>query len=255
MSLFKNLSAFVVVLVAASSLLAEDEMPSGYEGKPENLHVYLLIGQSNMAGRAKITDKEKEIPKGVLLLNASNDWEPATHPFNQYSTIRKDIKLQNLGPGYQFAKSMLEITPDVSLGLIVNARGGSSIKEWEKGKPFYLDAVKRALIAKKSGQLKGILWHQGESDAGDKEYLSKLTVLVENLRADVGEPSLPFVAGEVNNVPLINDQIAELPNKVKHTAVVSSEKLKAYDRWHFDTASILLMGERYAKAMGELQKE
>ncbi len=243
------------MLLAPCSLFAQDDKPSGYDGKPEQLHVYLLIGQSNMAGRAAITDKEKEIPKGTLLLNASNNWESATHPFNQYSTIRKDLKMQNLGPGYQFAISMLKNSRDVSLGLIVNARGGSSIREWEKGKPFYQDAVKRALIAKKSGRLKGILWHQGESDAGDKEYLGKLTALVENLRADLDEPALPFVAGEVNNVPLINDQLADLPKKVKHAAIVSSKDLKAYDRWHFDTASVIVMGERYAEAMQDLQKK
>lgn len=207
-----------------------------------------------MSGRAAITDAEKEIPARTLLLNAGNNWEPATHPLNQYSTIRKDLKIQKLGPSYQFAKSMAEASPGVSLGLIVNARGGSRIKEWEKGAKFYQDAVKRALIAKKSGQLKGIIWHQGESDQGDKEYLGKLEQLIKDLRNDLGDPSLPFVAGQINNVPLINDQIAELPKKVKNTAFASSEGLKASDRWHFDTASANLLGKRYAEAMLGLQK-
>ena len=44
-----------------------------------------------------------------------------------------------------------------------------------------------------------------------------------------------------------------LPKKVPHTAFVSSEGLKAMDRWHFDAKSMKLLGERYADEMLELQ--
>lgn len=44
-----------------------------------------------MAGRAPITDAEKDIPPRTLLLNAESRWDNASHPFNQHSTIRKGL--------------------------------------------------------------------------------------------------------------------------------------------------------------------
>jgi len=38
------------------------------------------------------------------------------------------------------------------------------------------------------------------------------------------------------------------------TDYISSEGLKAMDRWHFNAESVKMMGERYAEAMLRLQK-
>ena len=143
----------------------------------------------------------------------------------------------------------------ISIGLVVNARGGSSIKEWKKGTPYYADMIKRISDAQKQGELKGILWHQGETDEKDAAYLEKLKEFIADLRADLNMPNIPFVAGEVNNVPLINEQVEKLPAEVPNTACVSSEGLTTMDRWHFDTKSMLELGKRYAEKMIELQKE
>ncbi|MDP4610155.1 MAG: GDSL-type esterase/lipase family protein [Opitutales bacterium] len=215
----------------------------------ENLHLYLLIGQSNMAGRAKIPDDAKGDIESCFLLNDQGEWTPAANPLNQYSSVRKDIGMQKLGPGYSFAKTMLHQNPEISLGLVVNALGGSKVESWKKGGRLYTQAVTRMKVAQQSGALKGILWHQGESNHTDDEYLPKLIQLIADLRADLGDASLPVVVGQINNVSLINEQLAALPVQVPHTACVSSEGLTAQDRWHFDTKSQLKLGERYAEAM------
>ena len=52
--------------------------------------VYLLIGQSNMAGRGTLLPTDTLQPlEGVWLLNAEGQPEPAVAPLNKYSTIRK----------------------------------------------------------------------------------------------------------------------------------------------------------------------
>ncbi len=230
-----------------------EQTPSGFKGNKDKLHIYLLIGQSNMAGRAKL-DKTTEAPfKNTLLLNDKDNWEVATHPLNKHSTIRKDLKMQRLNLGYSFSLAMATKDKKVTLGLVVNAKGGSSIKSWKKGTKFYTEALRRANLAQKTGVLKGILWHQGESDSKDTEYLDKLKTLVTDLRSDLKQPQLPFIAGQVNNLPLINDQIAKLPASVAFTGFVKSEGLKAYDRWHFDTPSMLELGKRYAVEMHKVQ--
>jgi hypothetical protein len=244
-------SLLVLVCLIGSAVLVQAEEVKRYEGPKEKLHLYLLIGQSNMAGRAPLGEELKGVIDRCYLLNAGNEWEPAKNPLNRYSTIRKGLGMQKLGPGDSFARTMLKENKDISLGLVVNAKGGSSIKQWSKESAFYKDAVKRMTVARKSGVLKGILWHQGESDAKDAEYLDKLSALVENLRKDFGMSDLPFVAGQVNNLPLINNQISRLPERVDGTGFVSSKGLKVMDRWHFDAASMKLLGERYA---GEMQK-
>jgi len=242
-----------VMLVAASALGADG---GTYAGPKEKLHVYLLIGQSNMAGRAPFTKEEaRPIPR-CFLLNDKDTWEQASNPLNRYSTIRKGLGMQKMNPGYGFSLAMLAAEKDVSLGLVVNAKGGTKIEQWKKGTRFYAEAVRRAKEAAKSGVLKGILWHQGESNAKNPDgYLEKLAKLVADLRADLGVKDLPFVAGQVNNVPAINDQIAKLPETVTNTGFASSEGLKAMDRWHFDAKSMKLLGKRYAEAMIKLHEK
>ncbi|MFO7775836.1 MAG: sialate O-acetylesterase [Candidatus Hydrogenedentota bacterium] len=224
-----------------------DNTPQTYKGPEETLHVYLLIGQSNMAGRAPYTEEETEDIQRCYLLNGEDQWEPAKNPLNRYSSIRKDLGMQKLNPGYSFSKTILEENKDISIGLVVNARGGSSIEEWSKGSRFYKEAIRRTEAALEAGVLKGVLWHQGESDAGDPHYLEKLQLLIQNLRSDFGDSNLPFVAGQVNDAPLINHQIANLPETVDSTGFASSEGLEVMDRWHFNARSMKLLGQRYAK--------
>jgi hypothetical protein len=236
------------------TLGAQDSTPS-YTGPKEKLHIYLLIGQSNMAGRAPFTEEEARTIDRVYLLNSEDQWEPAQNPLNRYSTIRKGLGMQKMNPGYTFSQTMLEKDPENSIGLIVNAKGGSSIKEWAKGTKFYEDAVRRTKAAMETGVLKGVLWHQGESDANDAEYLEKLKTFIQNLRCELGIQDLPFIAGQVNNVHLINEQIEKLPEAVEATSFVSSEGLKCMDRWHFDANSMKLLGKRYAEEMQKVLQE
>jgi len=236
---------------AASAFAQESPQPSIPK---DNLHIYLLIGQSNMAGRAPIPADAAGPIERCFLLDDQDRWQPATPPLNKFSTIRKGLGMQKLNPGYGFARTMLAADPAIQIGLVVNAKGGSSITQWERDDPFYKEAVRRTKIAAKTGTLAGILWHQGESDAGDSEYLAKLKTLVTNLREDLGEPNLPFIAGQVKDVPLINEQIAKLPEELPGTGFASSEGLTTMDRWHFDTPSMIKLGQRYAEAMRKVRK-
>jgi len=221
----------------------------------EAFHVYLLIGQSNMAGRAPIGETETAPMPGVYLFNSTDEWEPASNPLNSYSTIRKGLEMQRLNPGYSFAQNMLQSAEPNRIGLVVNAKGGSKIEQWGQGTHFYQEAVRRALAAKQKGTLKGILWHQGESNHGNPDgYAEKLAQLVTDLRQDLGIRNLPFVAGQIIGPSPINEEIARLPQLCPNTAVATSEELKTMDRWHFDAPSIKELGRRYAVAMKELQQ-
>jgi hypothetical protein len=218
-------------------------------------HIYLLIGQSNMAGRAAYSEEDTKAIPNAFLFDDKDNWQEATNPLNRYSTIRKDLKVQRMGPGYSFAQIMASKGNNITIGLVVNAKGGTRIAQWEKGTDFFNDAVSRTKKAMKTGTLKGILWHQGEADQKNKAYIEQLSKLVTDFREALGQSELPFVAGEIRESgEEINKQINELTQKLKNTGVASSKDLKTFDGTHFDVASAKILGSRFAEEMSKLIK-
>lgn len=166
--------------------------------------------------------------------------------------------MQRLSPAYAFGRSMARKS-DAKVGLVVNARGGSAIVEWMPGTPFYQDLIQRAKEASTFGEIKGIIWHQGESDLGNLDsYMNSLEILIAQVRSDLGLPELPFVAGEIAEDQAgrdaFNQLIRLLPNTVSHSGVASSKGFKTFDDVHFDTKSQLKLGKRYAHKMLKLTR-
>lgn len=233
----------------------------------EKLHLYLLIGQSNMAGRG-VLDTEKRISRNhILKFSPNNKWTNGVEPLHDDKPA-----VVGAGLGMSFAREMADADKSVTVGVIPCAVGGTPLERWEKGGDLYLQALERARLAMKDGTLKGILWHQGEGDSGDegksKSYADRLSRMVADLRADLGAGEVPFVAGKLGLFlaketkegkpsywPLVNEQIASIPARVPKSAVVESDGLQHKgDVVHFDTPSLREFGHRYAEAMKALQK-
>ncbi|TDG37505.1 sialate O-acetylesterase [Pedobacter changchengzhani] len=234
--------------------------------KDTNLDIYILMGQSNMAGRGPLTPDDNIIKnEKVLMLTEDLKWVPAKNPihFDKPGTSA-------VGPGLSFGLAMQSANKNIEIGLVPTAVGGTSINSWQpKGydsetkKYPYDDAEKRIIEAMKTGTIKGILWHQGESDSKPEAvagYLAKLKVLINRVRTLVGNPNLPFIAGELGryntSFQTFNTEINKLPSEVPNTAVVSSEGLTDKgDNLHFTSASAITLGQRYAEKMLLLQKK
>ncbi|WP_170110359.1 sialate O-acetylesterase [Flavilitoribacter nigricans] len=255
---------FLLILagILPGGIFAQSLSTETHQAVPRNLDLYLVIGQSNMAGRAPIRDEDKAPINGALLYTGDqlNPWVTATNPLNRFSTIRKVIDMQRLSPAYAFARDMTAVGGR-NIGLIVNAKGGSGIVQWLPGTQFFADAVRRTREAMAYGTLKGIIWHQGESDSGPFRrdlYLGRMEVLINAFREAFDDPDLPFVAGKVSEareqrIPF-NEILAQLPDLIPHTAVISSEGTATTDSTHFDSPSQILLGERYAEAMLKMVK-
>lgn len=217
--------------------------------------IFLVIGQSNTAGRATIEAKDLEILSNVYLLNADGDWEAAANPLNKYSTIRKDISVQKLGYAYTFGRHLQAILSE-DIGLVVNARGGSNINEWQKGASanYYGEALARIQTSMSipGSNLKGILWHQGESNRNDGlSYITKLQSIINDFRVDLNLPDLPLIAGQISqerpeNEDFNTNVIPTLPTTVLNTDYVKSDYLHAFDLTHFDSEAQRVLGGRYA---------
>lgn len=248
---------FVVILISLSATVyCADTKPT----EKEKLQIYLLIGQSNMAGRAEIEGKDTDTLNNVFLYTAieGKEWEKAANPLNKYSSIRKKLSMQKMGPGYHFAKGMAK--SESSIGLVVNAKGGTKIEQWLPGTEFYNEAVNRTKAALKHGELRGILWHQGEANASKyKEYTPKIIALIEALRSDLKLPNLPVVAGQIAedkpNRANFNIMLLQLPQKIENVGVAKSLRTKTMDGSHFDAKSQKKLGKRYAKEMKKLVQE
>ena len=224
--------------------------------------IYLCIGQSNMAGRGYLlsSDLNKSIPN-VFLLNSEGKPVEATHPFNQYSTIRKDLSMQQMHLGYSFSLMMTNEPGSRPVLLVCNARGGTSITEWGKGSDYYVEAVNRTLLAMQYGTLKGILWHQGCADSSKRvnEYMGLLSNMITSLRSDLGVADLPVVVGELpywrSTSGAFNVMINQVSDNIAKTACVSADGcgMRAdVDDPHFSREGLNIIGKRYAEAMKKL---
>ncbi|MFC1761288.1 sialate O-acetylesterase [Planctomycetota bacterium] len=250
----KKIRSCAVLLVMAVSVGAQE--------KPMDL--YLLIGQSNMAGRGTVEEQDRKVNPRVLTLSKDNQWVPAVDP------IHFDKSAAGVGPGRSFGLAMAEHDSSAMIGLIPCAVGGTSITVWvpgaanKKGNAHpYDDMLVRLRKAQEHGTVKGIIWHQGESDGRRiSKYMERLAELIARLREEVGNPELPFVAGliEMDNRDgkeprAINKVIIELPDVVPHTAVASSEGLLTTDGTHFDSKSAREFGKRFAQKMIRLREQ
>jgi hypothetical protein len=235
-------------------------------GIDNNFHLYLLVGQSNMAGRG-VPDSLSHVPNpAILMFTKDQQWVPATDP------VHFDKKEAGVGPAISFAQHMVEDAGahQVTIGLIPCAIGGSAIGLWKPGAfdPItnthpYDDALQRAAAAMKKGVLKGIIWHQGESDSGPEKravYMDTLVALIQRFRQELHAPNVPFVAGELGyfteDKKEFNLLLQQLPQRVANTQVVSAAGLTAKsDNLHFNTAAARELGRRFAIAMKALQRK
>jgi uncharacterized repeat protein (TIGR02543 family) len=254
---------------------------------PENatFDVYLAIGQSNMSGRGFIEEQDQFRIPNTLLWNGA-EWESAQPYYdnarnqwwglNRYDNQNEAANDKGrLNPAFYFADDMQKANPGRTIGIISDALGGTTLKQWTKGdaKGLYANAVtqtKAALAA--GGTLKGILWHQGEYDLNGgthTTYITRLNALVDDIRMelDVTAEDVPFIAGEIprnhvytgnRSASLFNDLLPQFVSMERNTDFISSEGVQdggrtGTDTIHFSAAGQRELGHRYAAKMLAMQ--
>ena len=248
-----------------------------------NFHIYLAFGQSNMEGQANIESQDKTVDKRFQVLWTTNEtncgkklgkWSDAVPPLASCSS--------KLGPADYFGRTMVEKTDSqIRVGIVDVAVAGCSIQlfdspisqsymnqqaGWFKqrveaygGKP-YERLIEMAKKAQEDGVIKGIIFHQGETDAGDGQWPSKVKKVYDNIIKDLGLGNdVPFLAGEVlrsGSSRGANNNIAKLPQQSKNFYVISSEgfnqALGDGQNVHFTSQEYRDFGKRYAEKMIEV---
>ena len=253
-----------------------------------NFHIYLAFGQSNMEGQGDIGQQDKSVDERFQLL-----WSADAGSCNQNASKGKWIKAvpplahcqgAKLGPADYFGRTMVEKTdPQIKVGIISVAVAGCSIKLFDKdnyksyvssqqgqswmiqrintygGNP-YGRLIEMAKKAQEDGVIKGIIFHQGETDAGDGNWPPAVKKVYDNIIKDLGlDSDIPFLAGEVLRSGVssgANNNIAKLPQQSKNFYVVSSEgfnqALGDGQNVHFTSQEYRDFGKRYAEKMIEV---
>ena len=268
----------------------------------QNFWIFLCFGQSNMAGQAPIEQQDLMVSDRFFSMATTDG------PDRQLGTWRKAVPPlcradANLGPADWFGRTLLEVAPEnVRIGIVSVAVEGCPITFFDKdqnarviaiedrdwmndildqyGRDPYERLLTMAKLAANDGVIKGILLHQGETDAYDHQWQKTVWKIYCDLQQELGfdltavdlrssadatrhnpsklgsalaAPALPLLVGEVvrseyggicgHANPTINDMVNRYPN----TYVVSSEGcLPCDDYLHFSGEGYRLLGRHYA---------
>jgi hypothetical protein len=223
------------------------------------VHSFLLIGQSNMAGRGFLHEVQPIRDARIRVLR-NGRWQTMWEP------IHFDRPFAGIGLGASFAKRWLEDHPDEEIGLIPCADGGSSLEEWQPGSELFDHAVFQVQLARRSSILDGILWHQGENDCTQElidVYPEKFRLFLEGLREALGARDIPFLIGgmgdylvdcdlynDFTKTPLMNETLFSLADACENCLFVSARGLTSNpDLLHLNAASQRKFGLRYYEAL------
>lgn len=219
---------------------------------------FLMIGQSNMAGRGFLHEVPPIINERIKMLR-NGKWQMMAEPVNY------DRPVSGVSPAASFADAWCSKYPEETVGLIPCAEGGSSLDNWAVDGELFLHAVSEARFAMRHSTLTGILWHQGESDSAGgsyKVYYDKLLLIVQALRKALDAPEVPLIIGGLGDFlgksgfgehcveyEYINDALQKFAFEQPNCCFVSAQGLTANpDGIHVDAISQRYFGLRYFEA-------
>ena len=223
---------------------------------------FLIIGQSNMAGRGDFDEVPPIKNKNCYMLRMGR-WQPMAEPINPDRAIFGSPFHSGVCLAASFANAYANAN-GVKVGLIPCADGGTSLDEWMPGQLLYDHAVMQTKLALRTSQLKAILWHQGESDCLCGEtvaaYREKFLRMISQLRKDLGAENVPVILGELpqqmganwktgGREQQLNAILRQLAKEVPGCAIASSAGLSMKaDGAHFDSPACREFGKRYFEA-------
>ena len=251
------------------------EIPQVHLGQ---MHLFILAGQSNMVGWAPIPEDVISNPQ-IYVFSNDYRWRIASEPiegdFNQVDKISAD-RIAGFGPSLPFALASLEYKPDILIGLIPCAKNASAIIEWQRNlsdQTLYGSCLKRARAASPMGEISGLLFFQGETDALDpvqypnpephpKEWALLFSTFITDFRKDLNQPDLPVVYAQIGsnlapeafiNWGIVQEQQASV--SLTMTEMIVTDDLQLMDGVHFTTDSYRTIGTRFAEAYWSLVQQ
>ena len=247
----------------------------------KNFYIFICFGQSNMEGNARFESQDTTVDARFRLLQAVDCPELGRVKDNWYTAVPPLCRCKTgLTPADYFGRTLIANLPKkIRIGIINVSVAGSKIEvfgkdsyqayaatapDWMKrmigeynGNP-YACLVELARLAQKSGVIKGILLHQGESNPNDTLWTRKVKYIYNNLIKDLDlKPKrTPLLAGELVNADQggacanMNKIIAKLPEAVPNSYIISSAGCPCSpDHLHFTATGYRELGKRFGAEM------
>ncbi|KAI4366470.1 hypothetical protein MLD38_022344 [Melastoma candidum] len=232
-------------------------------------NVFLLAGQSNMAGRGGVRNDsargvlvwdgfvpvECQPDPRILQLSLDLEWIDAREPLHREIDANRT---NGVGPGMAFAHKLLNDEPRIGIiGLVPCAFGGSKITHWLRGGRLYTQMIKRAEASVRlGGRIRGLLWFQGGADTDKQDdadcYRCFLLKFFTDVREDLGIPDLPIIQVAIapGKRPFSKTvRKAQLSMNLTKVTTLDSKNLPVGpDNVHLTTKSQVILGQRFAKA-------
>ena len=219
---------------------------------------FLMIGQSNMAGRGDFGEVEPIVNKNCFMLRMGR-WQPMSEPINVDRDVLNIRFHSGISLGASFADEMSKYLCG-KVVLIPCADGGTRIEQWQPGEVLFDHAVMMTKLAMRTSNFGGIIWHQGESNCRDfdaAKYRELFLNTINGLRHELGAEDLPLVIGEISDkigeewnisdkVPQMNALLHSLADELPMCGIVPVCDLALKnDHLHFNSASLRVLGRRY----------
>lgn len=255
------------------------------ENFSENNLIFLCFGQSNMEGNAQPRDIDRTGVSNRFMKMYCADSDGTNK--GKWATAYPPLCRKNTGltPVDYFGRYLCDsLETKYTIRVIVVAVAGCSIKlfdkdeyksyissaaDWMKniandygGNP-YGRLISLAKEAQKTGVIKGILLHQGETDAYNDEWITSTNKVYRNILKDLNlsADTVPMLVGGVVHQDQngacsgANNTIQKLCSKYSTIHYISSSGCTAAsDRLHFNAAGYEKIGKRYGAKMFDLLK-
>lgn len=257
--------ALIFCLAASNYLPQQTAVPIEFQG---NLHLFAILGQSNASGRAP---KPDIVPSGDYLYMFRNSYRWAMLGWNiDYDLNQVDLVSDDPNSAYSFGVNFIvqmEQMGYVGIGIIPCAKGSTSIVEWQRSladTDLYGSCLKRIRAASTMGHLDGVLFYQGEREAGlsleaAQNWATNFEQLISDLRSDTGDPDLPFVFAQIGANPgpdfpywdIVQEQQASI--SIPNVSMITTSDLACQsDRVHLTASASDIVGLRFAVMMTSL---
>ena len=256
-------------------VLSTAEIPQAYRGE---MSLFILAGQSNMVGWAPVPEDQKTDLR-IYVFGNDYRWriaaEPIDQAYNQVDKVSEDLNA-GYGPALAFAFASLDRHPQAVIGLIPCAKDSSAIVEWQRNlsdQSLYGSCLKRVRAASSMGQIAGVLFFQGETEAQDPalypqpklqpfDWAPLFIAFITDLRNDLHEPELPVVFAQLGPNPLSQDfpnwkiiQEQQSSIDLTMTAMITTDDLPLLDGLHFTADSYRTIGRRLSDAYWALAEQ
>lgn len=236
----------------------------GGSGQPV-FHIFMLMGQSNMAGVAKSEASDKNTDDRLKIWGGCNQkaeqWNVANPPLSDCPGESGINLSTSVDPGIWFAKTLLKKLPaGDTVGLVGTAESGEKIETFITGGSHHALILKKIAAVKtaKNARFDGIIFHQGESNNTQASWPGLVKQLYNEVKQAFGVSyDVPFILGELpagGCCSAHNTRVHEAAMQLPLGAYVTQDGTKVMDQYHFDHASVVLMGTRYGDKMLEMLK-